>query len=53
MDYESEALIFYPNNPLNNIKNLSLYLKSELSQNHNNAQSNYNLYNYLYIFRNI
>lgn len=42
MDYESEALVFYPENPLDNIKNLSLYLKSELSQNNNNARSNYN-----------
>ena len=42
MDYESEALVFYPENPLDNIKNLSLYLKSELSQNNNNARSKYN-----------
>lgn len=33
MNYESEALIFYHDNPEENIQNLSYFLKNKLSNN--------------------
>ena len=33
MNYESEALIFYHDNPEENIQNLSFFLQNKLSEN--------------------
>ena len=40
MNYESEALIFYHDNPEANTKNLSYFLKNRLNHNYLGAKSN-------------